>query len=85
MTHSDWPHARRLLQRPTALLLAAVVALGLAGPAAAGPVAAVPALPASLPYPILFVTQVPIAGDFTTVSSTFGNQQATLAIRRPRR
>jgi hypothetical protein len=27
---------------------------------------------------ILFVTQVPIAGDFTTIGSVFGNQQATL-------
>jgi hypothetical protein len=27
---------------------------------------------------ILFVTQVPIPGDFTTIASTFGNQRATL-------
>jgi hypothetical protein len=27
---------------------------------------------------ILFVTQVPISGDFTSIASTFGNQQATL-------
>ena len=27
---------------------------------------------------ILFVTQVPIPGDFTTIASTFGNQKATL-------
>jgi len=27
---------------------------------------------------ILFVTQVPIPGDFTSIASTFGNQQATL-------
>src|SRR5215471_10471005 len=26
---------------------------------------------------ILFVTQVPIPGDFTTIASTFGNQKAT--------
>src|ERR1700743_1986138 len=26
---------------------------------------------------ILFVTQVPIPGDFTSIASTFGNQQAT--------
>ncbi|HRQ37348.1 MAG TPA: hypothetical protein PLD25_05475 [Chloroflexota bacterium] len=30
------------------------------------------------PYPILFVTQLPIAGDFTTIGSTFGNHKATL-------
>ena len=81
MTHSSWIQARRLLRRPTALLLATVLALGLAGPAAAWPAATggnTPSLPAALPYPILFVTQVPIAGDFTTVSSTFGNQRATL-------
>ncbi|MCA9728614.1 MAG: hypothetical protein KC729_13075, partial [Candidatus Eisenbacteria bacterium] len=32
-----------------------------------------------LPHPILFVTQVPIPADFTTVGSTFGNQQAGMA------
>ena len=26
-----------------------------------------------LPYPILFVTQPPVAADFTTIGSTFGN------------
>jgi Hydrazine synthase alpha subunit middle domain/WD40-like Beta Propeller Repeat len=80
MTYPYVVQARHWLRRPTVLLLAAAVALGLAGPAAAwpsGPVSAAPALPATLPYPILFVTQVPMAGDFTTVSSTFGNQQAT--------
>ncbi len=34
--------------------------------------------PGGLSYPILFVTQVPITGDFTTIGSTFGNHQATL-------
>lgn len=29
--------------------------------------------PLALPYPILFVTQVPIVADFTTIGSTFGN------------
>lgn len=29
-------------------------------------------------YPILFVTQLPIAGDFTTIGSTFGNHKATM-------
>ena len=30
------------------------------------------------PYPILFVTQVPIASDFTTIGSTFGNHHADM-------
>ncbi len=29
-------------------------------------------------YPILFVTQLPIAADFTTIGSTFGNHHADL-------
>ncbi|MCU1349201.1 MAG: hypothetical protein JWO56_2231, partial [Acidobacteria bacterium] len=33
----------------------------------------------SIPNPILFVTQVPLAADFTTVASTFGNQRAAVA------
>ena len=33
---------------------------------------------AVLSNPILFVTQVPVPGDFTTVASTFGNQIATV-------
>jgi hypothetical protein len=33
---------------------------------------------AQLQNPILFVTQVPVPGDFTTVVSTFGNQLATM-------
>jgi hypothetical protein len=34
---------------------------------------------AALPYPILFVTQVPIPGDFTTIASVFGNHKTDLA------
>src|SRR6516162_5920253 len=30
-----------------------------------------------LPNPILFVTQVPVPGDFTSIGSTFGNQQGS--------
>lgn len=30
------------------------------------------------PHPILFVTQIPIAADFTTIGSTFGNHQAAM-------
>src|SRR5207237_9819673 len=33
---------------------------------------------AQLPAPILFVTQVPIPADFTTIGSVFGNHQASL-------
>ena len=40
-----------------------------------GAMADTPAAPSglSLPYPILFVTQLPIRADFTTIGSTFGN------------
>lgn len=31
------------------------------------------------PHPILFVTQVPIPGDFVTIGSVFGNHRATMA------
>ncbi|MEZ5964005.1 MAG: hypothetical protein R3F56_09195 [Planctomycetota bacterium] len=40
------------------------------GPAAQGNVVT--------PYPILFVTQVPVPDDFTTIASTFGNQRGTI-------
>ncbi|HEV8632485.1 MAG TPA: hypothetical protein VGV61_19380 [Thermoanaerobaculia bacterium] len=40
-----------------------ILAVALAAPGLAGP------------YPILFVTQVPIPGDFTAVASVFGNHQ----------
>jgi hypothetical protein len=33
---------------------------------------------ANLANPILFVTQVPVPGDFTSIASVFGNHQATL-------
>jgi len=36
-------------------------------------------LAVTLANPILFVTQVPVPGDFTTVASTFGNQLASVA------
>lgn len=47
-------------------LFASLVAFGTS-------VAAQRAEPVVLPNPILFVGQVPIPGDFTTVASTFGN------------
>ncbi|BCS33745.1 hypothetical protein TBR22_A29720 [Luteitalea sp. TBR-22] len=34
--------------------------------------------PPSTPYPILFVTQVPVPQDFTTVGAVFGNHRASL-------
>ncbi|MCU1246520.1 MAG: hypothetical protein JWN02_2430 [Acidobacteria bacterium] len=40
--------------------------------------AAVSAQPVAVPNPILFVTQVPMPADFTTVVSTFGNQGGTV-------
>src|SRR4051812_28883280 len=33
---------------------------------------------ANFPNPILFVTQVPVPGDFTSINSVFGNHQAGL-------
>jgi hypothetical protein len=35
--------------------------------------------PPTTPFPILFVTQVPVVGDFTTIGSTFGNHSASPA------
>lgn len=35
--------------------------------------------PVTTPYPIMFVTQVPVPADFTTIGSTFGNHRGTLA------
>lgn len=55
-------------------LLILALALSLTGQAAP----AVQATGPVLPYPILFVTQLPIAPDFTTIGSTFGNHQASL-------
>ncbi len=49
-------------------LLAATLLAGAAAPAAAA---------VTTPHPIVFVTQVPVPGDFTTIGSTFGNHQST--------
>lgn len=65
------PLHRSLL--PLSLTLTLLFQLG--GPT---PSRAAPASPTLLPYPILFVTQIPIAADFTTIGSTFGNHLATL-------
>lgn len=58
-----------------------VLVLSLATPpAAAAPVSPVTnvqsVLAVSIPNPILFVTQVPVPGDFTAVASVFGNQRS---------
>ncbi len=58
-----------------AVLLTATLAANPALPAAAP---AAPATGPTLMYPILFVTQIPIAADFTTIGSVFGNQRASL-------
>jgi hypothetical protein len=47
------------------------------GPFRAGIPAASAAGP-TLPYPILFVTQVPVPADFTTIGSVFGNHRGDL-------
>ena len=47
-----------------------VAALGVTGVAQQPPV--------HTPYPILFVTQVPVPADFTTVAAVFGNHRASL-------
>ena len=55
-----------MLRRATAVLaLTSLLSAGLPLPAAAAPDAT--------PFPILFVTQVPIPYDFTTIGSVFGN------------
>jgi hypothetical protein len=51
-------------------MVAVAVGLGLTTVAQESPVAT--------PYPILFVTQVPVPADFTTIGAVFGNHRATL-------
>ena len=66
-SHEGVPFMVKMLRPFTGLILAL---LGLAASVhAAGPV---------LPYPILFVTQVPNPGDFTTIGSVFGNHRGGL-------
>ena len=43
-----------------------------------GMLACTQVLAQDLPNPIMFVTQMPIASDFTTIGSTFGNHLATM-------
>jgi hypothetical protein len=57
-----------------ALTLAACSNAPVTTPPPPGP----PPPPVTGSFPILFVTQVPIAADFTTITSTFGNQQAAM-------
>ena len=62
--------------RRAAVALAVLpLALGAAPPASAPPQAVSAPAAATLPNPILFVTQVPIPEDFTTVGSVFGNHR----------
>jgi hypothetical protein len=62
--------------RAAAALLFVPLALGSAPPAAVAPPRATSAPAAlSIPNPILFVTQVPIPGDFTSIGSVFGNHR----------
>jgi hypothetical protein len=66
------------------LLLAVAMQAGAAGVDAPLPSGSAPPGDASvvaggeLPYPILFVTQVPIPGDFTTIGSVFGNHSGKI-------
>jgi hypothetical protein len=57
-------------RRWASIVLALAVGVGVTGVAQSPPV--------STPYPILFVTQVPVPADFTTVGAVFGNHRATL-------
>ncbi|WP_291982501.1 hypothetical protein [Luteitalea sp.] len=52
------------------MVVGVAVALGLSA-VAQGP-------PPTTPYPILFVTQVPVPADFTTIGAVFGNHRAQL-------
>ena len=70
---------RNLARRTPRLWLPLLVALSLAGSRPPAGPAPAPARPTDLAYPILFVTQLPIAADFTTIGSTFGNHQASLS------
>jgi hypothetical protein len=61
---------------PVTLLAIVLCTFPLAGPLAAAPEA--PEGGNGLPNPILFVAQFPIAGDFATIGSTFGNHGSSM-------
>ena len=65
----------RKIQLFFGLLLLALLAAALSRLQALSPVAPPDGGP-TLTYPVLFVTQIPIVADFTTIGSTFGNHQA---------
>ena len=67
------PHCRRSF---AAGLLALALLLGIRGAPTNTPIAGAAAVP--LPNSILFVTQLPIPADFTTVASVFGNHRGDL-------
>ncbi len=73
-----WPIAR--VSVLSALCSLALVACGNAPvtPPPPGTPPGPPPPPVTGSFPILFVTQVPIAADFTTITSTFGNQQGSM-------
>ena len=57
-------------RRWASFVLTLAVGIGVTGVAQSPPV--------STPHPIMFVTQVPVPADFTTVGAVFGNHRATL-------
>jgi hypothetical protein len=59
-------------------LLAGALAVGILLNAFSLPLRPASAAGPVTPYPILFVTQLPIAPDFTTIGSTFGNHRGNL-------
>ena len=77
MRHSNtWPSrvttwALRWIVPYVCLVLAIGLRSPMPGLAQSGPIL--------LPNPVLFVTQVPVPGDFTTIGSVFGNQLASLS------
>lgn len=60
------------------LFLALSTGLILLGGRAHGPFDVLAAPSATTPYPILFVTQVPVPADFTTIGSVFGNHRGDI-------
>ena len=61
--------------RRCARLLLALLILGVGAPSAPSPLYG---QESPLPHPILFVTQVPVPADFTTIGSVFGNHRGSM-------
>lgn len=64
--------------RPRHVLLAVVSTLTALVLLTRGTIPGLAQGPLVLPYPVLFVTQVPVPADFTTVGAVFGNHQGAL-------